>query len=148
MKRLYYSSNQHFTHNHMWVHMLLQTNVFVTAGWLLQENWINASLPNTDLTCHWRLSLCMQVERVSPSLNHPYLSPCIYSTILCWNYFTPKWRVWRHVPFFRNTERTFHFCLCEMTFSWISWWLIQPWRRGKWSINMQPFSRGWVSILL
>lgn len=32
-------------------------NLFFTAGWLRRENWIDASLQNTDLTRHWRLSL-------------------------------------------------------------------------------------------
>lgn len=43
--------------------------------------------------------------------------------------------------------RVFYFCvLNEPTFSWISWWLIRPWRREKWSTSMQPFSRGWVAL--
>lgn len=31
---------------------------------------------------------------------------------------------------------------CSSCHSWINWWLIQRWKREKWSINMPRFSRG------
>lgn len=73
--------------------------------------------------------------------------PLLLSRYMCYSYFTAKWRVLMDVLLaeclWSNTEPVCVFFLCELTFSWISWWLIQPWRRGKWSTNMPPFSRGW-----
>lgn len=92
-------------------------------------NSINDPLPNTDLTQYVTEGLvCLH----KPNIRSATLQPLLCSGSEqqhqgCMIIFDP-----------------FFMFLCAISFSWISWWLIQPWRRGKWSINMQPFSRGWV----
>lgn len=110
--------------------MLLWFKEFVTAA------GIDASLCNTDPMCHW--SLCLRVEHVTLSLCES-LWQSGYSTIYCVLRYTGC------TVFYQNAE---HFFFCILTFSWISWWLIQRWRRGRWSTNTQPFSRGWVPIFV
>lgn len=120
----------HYSLNHYFPHMLLWFKEFVTAA------GIDASLCNTDPMCHW--SLCLRVEHVTLSLCES-LWQSGYSTIYCVLRYTGC------TVFYQNAE---HFFFCILTFSWISWWLIQRWRRGRWSTNTQPFSRGWVPIFV
>lgn len=111
--------------------MLLWFKEFVTAA------GIDASLCNTDPMCHW--SLCLRVEHVTLSLCES-LWQSGYSTIYCVLRYTGC------TVFYQNAEHSFFWGF--LTFSWISWWLIQRWRRGRWSTNTQPFSRGWVPIFV
>lgn len=80
--------------------------------------------------CKWNMSHSASVNRSDSPV--PLLYTACYVT--------------RDAPFFIRTLNIFF--LGFLTFSWISWWLIQRWRRGRWSTNMQPFSRGWVPIFV
>lgn len=121
----------HYSLNHYFTHMLLWFKEFVTAA------GIDASLWNTVTQCAIGACVCKWNMSHSASVNRSD-SPVTLLYTACY--------VTRDVPFFIRTLNIFFWGF--LTFSWISWWLIQRWRRGRWSTNTQPFSRGWVPIFV
>lgn len=111
--------------------MLLWFKEFVTAA------GIDASLCNTVTQCAIGACVCEWNMSHSASVNRSD-SPVTLLYTACY--------VTRDARFFIRTLNILFFGF--LTFSWISWWLIQRWRRGRWSTNTQPFSRGWVPIFV
>lgn len=112
-----------------WLHVLWwSVNLFTTAALTAAGNSINASLPNTDPVSQRRLGLCY--SRLLWHRPDGFILEFDWTLDVCKS---PKWLVLLFIVF--------------LILSWISWWLIRPWRRGRWSINMPPSSRGWVPVV-
>ena len=130
------SSNQYYICAHV-------IHVFVTAG-RLQEN-------RCFITTHWP-NMSLEAQPVCGNCHSQllWITLCLPDRV-CTTTYCGSGEIHRRLLLLvasLNTLKLFFLfiCPCERTFSWISWWLIQRWRRGKWSINMRPFSRGWVSF--
>lgn len=104
----------------------------MTSTWTIDQRWL-CNLPiKTELML--RSSTNTRAE-VSPEVQSVF----VYSSLTLWTL---------SVTVYEEFILYYYFCLNFPLFglidSWISWWSTQPWRRGKWSTNTPPFSRGWV----
>lgn len=102
----------------------------MTSTWTIDQRRL-CNLPiKTELI---RSSTNTRAE-VSPEVQSVF----VYSSLTLWTLSVTVYEEFILYYYF------FNFPLFGLIVSWISWWSTQPWRRGKWSTNTPPFSRGWV----
>lgn len=103
----------------------------MTSTWTIDQRWL-CNLPiKTELML--RSSTNTRAE-VSPEVQSVF----VYSSLTLWTLSVTVYEEFILYYYF------FNFPLFGLIVSSISWWSTQPWRRGKWSTNTPPFSRGWV----